>query len=160
APAFGTRARDRRHGRAYGREDGDMTNGRHGPRFAEGFGGDPHPLEAAALWILGVLALVGALVWAAGELSGRLFGGAWPKVGLAEMGAVLGALPRHTRDPASAWPASARPLLPGPAYFYGTLAALLVPVVVIVLLIVRRARDRHVVEGTARWARPTDLRLL
>jgi len=137
-----------------------MTTGRHGPRFAEGFGGDAHPLEAAALWILGALALVGGLVWAAGELSGRLFGGVWPGVRLAEMGSVLGALPRHTGDPASAWPASVRPLLPGPAYFYGTLAALLVPVIVIVLLILRRAHDRHFVEGTARWARPTDLRLL
>ena len=137
-----------------------MTSGRHGPRFAEGFGADPHPLEAAALWILGALALVGALVWAAGELSGRLFGGVWPKVRLSDMGSVLATFPHHTGDPASAWPASAQPLLPGPAYFYGTLTALLVPVVVIVLLIVRRARDRHVLEGTARWARPTDLRLL
>jgi len=137
-----------------------VTNGRHGRRFAEGFGADPHPLETAALWILGALAFLGALVWAAGELSGRLFGGVWPRVRLSEMGSVLAAFPSHTADPASAWPASARPLLPAPAYFYGTLAALLVPVVFIVLLIVRRAHDRHVVEGTARWARPTDLRLL
>jgi type IV secretion system protein VirD4 len=137
-----------------------MTSGRNGPRFAEGFRAEPHPLEAAALWILGALVLLGTLAWTAGELSGRLFGGVWPKVRLSEMGSVLAAFPRHTGDPASAWPASAQPLLPAPAYFYGTFAALLLPVVVIGLLIVRRARDRHVLEGAARWARPPDLRLL
>jgi type IV secretion system protein VirD4 len=137
-----------------------VTSGRYGPRFPDGFGADPHPLETVALWILGALILLGALVWAAGELSGRLFGGAWPEMRLSEMGSVLAAFPHHTGDPANAWPTSTRPLLPGPAYFYGTLGALLVPVIVTVPLIVWRLRDRHVVEGTARWARPTDLRLL
>jgi type IV secretion system protein VirD4 len=104
--------------------------------------------------------LLGALVWAAGELSGRLFGGSWPQVSLSAMGSVLTELPRHPGDPALAWPASVRPLLPRPGYFYGTFAAMLLPVVVTVPLIVSRLRDRHVVQGTARWARPPDLRPL
>jgi type IV secretion system protein VirD4 len=137
-----------------------MTSERHGPRFADGFGADTHPLEAVALWILGALILLGALAWTAGELSGRLFGGSWPKVSLSEMGSVLAAFPHHTGDPAGAWPTSARPLLPGPVYFYATFGALLLPVVISVLLIAWRLRDRHVVGGTARWARPTDMRLL
>src|SRR6185503_10879219 len=48
----------------------------------------------------------------------------------------------------------------GPVDFYATFAALLVPIVVSVLLIAWRLRDRHAVRGTARWARPTDMRLL
>ena len=100
-----------------------MTSGRHGPRFAEGFGADTHPLETVALWILGALILLGALAWTAGELSGRLFGGVRPKVSLSELGSVLAAFPHHTGDPAGAWPTSARPLLPGPVYFYAAAGA-------------------------------------
>ena len=135
-------------------------SGRYGPRFPEGSGAEPHPLETIALWILGALVLLGALVWSAGELSGRLFGGAWPNVSLAEMGPVLISFPHHLTDPANAWPASARAVFPSPTYFYGTFGAVLVPVLVIVLLLVWRLRDRRVVAGTARWARPADLRLL
>ena len=40
-----------------------MTSGRYGPRFPEGSGAEPHPLEAVALWVLGALILLGALVW-------------------------------------------------------------------------------------------------
>jgi type IV secretion system protein VirD4 len=137
-----------------------MTSGRCGPRFPEGSGAEPHPLETVALWILGALVLLGALLWSAGELSGRLFGGAWPNVSLAEMGSVLISFPHHVRDPADAWPTSARAVLPSPTDFYGTFGAVLVPVLVVVLLLVWRLRDRRVVAGTARWARPADLRLL
>src|SRR5262245_9840090 len=138
-----------------------MTSGRYGPRFPEGYGSGPHPLETIALWALGALILVGLLVWAAGELSGRLHGGSWPRVSLTEMGSVLIAFPHHARDPAGAWPPAVRPLLPGPSYFYGTFGALLVPVAVVTLLLITWwLRDRHVVMGTARWARPGDLRVL
>ncbi len=35
--------------------------------------------------------------------------------------------PHHLGDPAQAWPARARELVPGPVAFYATLAALLLP---------------------------------
>src|SRR5436309_1517844 len=131
-----------------------MRSGSYGPRFPEGYGTEQHPLETFALWILGALILAGALVWAAGELSGRLFGGSWPRVSLSETGSVLTALPRHAGDPAATWPTPARRLVPGPLFFYGTFAAMLMPLVVTIPVIVSRLRDRHLVQGTARWARP------
>ena len=76
------------------------------------------------------------------------------------MGSVLVALPRHAGEPADAWPAGARDLIPGPAAFYGTFAAVFLPFAAGALLLISRLRDRHEVPGTARWARPRDLRAL
>src|SRR5262249_60218048 len=47
------------------------------------------------------------------------------------------------------------------AFFDGPFGALLVPVVVLIVFVIAwRLHDRRVVEGTARWARPADLRVL
>ena len=137
-----------------------MRNGLYAPRFPDSYGAEPHPVEAVAVWVLGALVLFGVLLWAAGELSGRLFGGGWPAVGLSDMAAVLAALPRHAGDPAQAWPPTARAFVPGPFEFYGTLATLIAPAVAIVPLTLAYQRDRRAVPGTARWARPSDLRAL
>ena len=67
-----------------------------------------HPLEAVALWLLGVLIALGTLLWMTGEFAGRLFGGAWPHVRMSEMGSVVASFPRHIGEPADAWPTHAR----------------------------------------------------
>ena len=137
-----------------------MRSGSYGPRFPGEDVGEPHPLEAVALWILGGLIVLAGLLWATGQLSAWLFGGAWPDASLSEMGSVLLALPRHASDPAEAWPAATRPLVPGPVAFYGTLAAVLVPLAAVAALVAVRLGDRRRAPGTARWAHGRDLRAL
>ena len=136
-------------------------NGWSGPRFPVGENHtDAHPLETVALWALGGLIMVGGLLWAAGQLSGRLFNGSWPHVHVSEMSSVLAGLPRHAGDPAEAWPLGARMLIPGPVAFYGTFAALVLPITAIAVLFVVRFRKRGTGARTARWARSRDLRSL
>ena len=138
-----------------------MRSGFSDPRYqGGGYTADAHPLESIGLGLLGCVVAACALLWAAGEASGRIFGGSWPAVGLSQMGSVLVALPRHAGEPADAWPPGARDLIPGPAAFYGTFAAVFVPFAAGALLLISRLRDRHEVPGTARWARPRDLRAL
>jgi type IV secretion system protein VirD4 len=120
-----------------------------------------HPLEWAALWAVGAVLVVGGLLWATGEISGRLFGGVWPNTRFAEMGLVLARFHAHAEDPALAWPAPERALIPGPMPFYSTLAVLLVPSVAGMLLVIRhRARTTRSRGAGARWAKTRDLRTL
>jgi type IV secretion system protein VirD4 len=137
-----------------------VNAGRKPPRFPL-WDGEPNPLETVALWALGALVAVGAALWATGELSGRLFGGTWPGTPLAEMGGVLVRFRDHVGDPAEAWPPAQRELLPGAVAFYGILAAALTPFLGVALVALRRrAREAPERGGSARWARPRDLRPL
>ena len=126
-----------------------MRNGSHGPRLPGGHEADPHPLEAVALWFLGALIALGGVVWATGQLSARLFRGTRPHVAVSEMGRVLLALPRHVRDPAKAWPQHARLLIPGPAAFYGTFAAIVLLVAALGWMVAVRIRQRHTATDSA-----------
>ena len=67
---------------------------------------------------------VGGLIWLWGGLAGALFGDGWPRPGVAELFGVLTRLPAHLGNPAGAWPAKLRALLPGPAGCYGALLLL------------------------------------
>jgi type IV secretion system protein VirD4 len=109
------------------------------------------------LWLLGGVIVLGAALWTAGQISGRLFGGSWPPVGASEVSSILLALPRHLRDPALAWPPRARSLIPAPAEFYATLAVVLAPAALAVGFALACLR-RHEQPGTASWARPRDLK--
>src|SRR5262249_28223885 len=83
------------------------------------------------------------------------------RVGGAAMGSVVARLPSHLGDPAQAWPASARPLFPGPIAFYGTLASIAIPVASGLAFAWTRKSARRC--GTARGARGAharDLRTL
>lgn len=122
--------------------------------------GGAHPLETLALRLLIGLGAAGALLWVTGELAGRMFGGAWPPVSASEMGAVVLRFPRHLGDPAAAWPVAARGLMPGPVAFYGTLAALLLPVLAAAVWYTLRRGGKQNEAYDARWARPRDLRPL
>jgi type IV secretion system protein VirD4 len=137
-----------------------VKNGSYGPRFPSGQDAAPHPLEAVALWLLGALIGLGGVVWSTGQLSARLFRGTQPHVAVSEMGHVLLALPQHVGDPAKAWPPHARLLIPGPAAFYGTFAAIILPAVALAWIVAVRIRQRRTVTRSARWASAHDLRML
>ncbi|HTE68441.1 MAG TPA: type IV secretory system conjugative DNA transfer family protein [Actinomycetes bacterium] len=122
--------------------------------------------------LLAVVVLLGAtfVLWLTGQVAGFVHSGSWPRVTLAEMGAVVTRVPRHPLDPAAAWPRGARQLLPGPVLFWATfliLVAVLTTAWVYLSAAMRSARQRMgrvtVVQreiqapdrvGPAGWARP------
>jgi type IV secretion system protein VirD4 len=134
--------------------------GRRPPRFPLE-GPEASPLETLGLVAVGGVLALGVLVWLAGEVSGRVFGGAWPGLGIGEMGGVVAQLPRHAGDPAAAWPAGTRGRIPGPLEFYATLAVLMLPIAGVgYLFLQRRSRPSSRDDVTARWAGSRDLRSL
>jgi type IV secretion system protein VirD4 len=138
-----------------------VTAERKPPRFPLSGDDRMHPLEKVALWAVVGTLVVGGLLWATGEISGRVFGGAWPGTPFSEMGQVLARFHDHARDPALAWPAPGRTLIPGPVAFYSTLAVLLTPITAGALLLFRgRSRAARSRKAGASWARPRDLRAL
>lgn len=136
-----------------------MSGERPPPRFPLA-GEESSPLETIALGALAAVAGLTALLWATGEVAGRVFEGRWPHVGASDMGAVLARLPTHLRNPGAAWPLAERSLLPGPVAFYGTGVALLLPLLALAVTIVRRRSRRRHRATPARWARPRDLKPL
>jgi type IV secretion system protein VirD4 len=78
--------------------------------------------DRAVLITIAVLVGIAALVWLWGGLAGALFGGGWPRVGVAEIFGVLTRLPARLSDPAAAWPRPARARLPDPLGCYAALA--------------------------------------
>jgi type IV secretion system protein VirD4 len=129
------------------------------PSKASG-GTGAHPLETLALRLLAGVAVAAALLWLTGELSGRILRGAWPSVDASEAAQVVLRYPHHVGDPAQAWPATARELVPGPVGFYAMLATLLVPALTGTAWFSARRTNRGDTAHNARWARSGDLRLL
>ena len=80
--------------------------------------------DVAVLAAIGSVAAVAAAVWLWGGLAGALFGTGWPHMRLDQLLGIVIRLPTRLPDPATAWPASARPLLPGAGGFYAALAML------------------------------------
>jgi type IV secretion system protein VirD4 len=131
------------------------------PRFPPGTAPEAHPLETLALWILATALAAGAILWLTGEVSGRVFGGAWPATRAGEIGHVLAGFHAHAGDPAEAWPPRDRELIPGPIGFYATLATLLVPLASAAVVVLQlRSRRATATRAGARWARKRDLRAL
>ncbi len=115
--------------------------------------------DGAILAVLFGLFGFGTLVWGAGMVAGRLWGGAWPQARAGESGSILAGLVRDAGQPALAWPAPDQNLIPGPWAFYPTLAVLLAAAVALALGVRRLfTRDRRR-EG-ASWAEGRDLRAL
>lgn len=135
-----------------------MNAGRKPPRFPLEVSAETGPLETLGIAALSAVVLVGAALWLAGELSGRIFGGAWPGTPATEMGSVLGRFAEHADDPARAWPDPERRLIPGPVAFYGTLASALSPLLAAGILVFRHRGRTERREGSAEWARRRDLR--
>jgi len=111
------------------------------------------------------------LLWLTGEIAGFLHsGGTWPRVSVGDMGVVVARFFRTMGDPAAAWPAATRAVLPGPVTFYVVMAiALLVLTAAYVYLaqafrsLRRRLSSTVVVQhsspaggaiGQSGWARP------
>jgi hypothetical protein len=77
------------------------------------------------LLAIGMVLVVGGLVWLTGQVAGLLTTGAWPDVPVSELPGILARLREHPGDPAAAWPAGLRDQLPGPLGMYATLAGIL-----------------------------------
>jgi type IV secretion system protein VirD4 len=138
-----------------------MKAGRRPPRFPPAGPTEGSTVETVAFVILAAVLSSAAAVWVAGELSGRIFGGAWPSVGAGEVASILVRFPDHLADPADAWPPRAGRLVPGPAAFYATLALMLAPPLGVGVWLLRRRVRRAMQPGaTARWANRRDLRPL
>lgn len=118
-------------------------------------------LETLALVTLIAVVAAGAVLWLTGELSGRIFAGSWPGTSLGAMGNVLAHFRDHVANPAKAWPRPERRAIPGPVAFYGTLAAVAVPLAGVGLMIFRlRARTTVERQSGARWAGREDIKLV
>jgi type IV secretion system protein VirD4 len=111
--------------------------------------------------VAGVAGL-GALVWLWGGVAGALFGRGWPDVAVGQLLGVAIRLPGRLADPALAWPASVRSVLPGPAGFYGGLGLLAMVAMMLALAAARMrvARTMRGHDSGARWAVGGDLRAL
>jgi hypothetical protein len=82
--------------------------------------------DTLLLVAIGTVVVIGGLVWLVGQVAGLLASGSWPDVPLAEVPRILARLRERPGDPAAAWPANVRDLLPGPLGMYATLAGILV----------------------------------
>jgi type IV secretion system protein VirD4 len=116
--------------------------------------------DAALIALIASVVLLALLVWLWGGLAGTAFGGGWPQVGGGQLAGILVRLPARLADPAQAWPARVRFLLPGPVGFYAALALLLAAIWVVGLLVIRVAAAGLVGTQGARWARSGELRTL
>jgi type IV secretion system protein VirD4 len=81
--------------------------------------------DTLLLMAIGTVVVIGGLVWLVGQVAGLLASGSWPDVPLAEVPRILARLRERPGDPAAAWPANVRDLLPGPLGMYATLAGIL-----------------------------------
>jgi type IV secretion system protein VirD4 len=119
--------------------------------------------DGAMVAAIGCLMGIGLLLWLWGELAGALFGHGWPRVAGGQLPRVLIRLPSRISDPATAWPVSAQPWLPGPVGFYAALLVLVAAGAAATLLIARAIALVRLSSGAdrgARWARAGDLKML
>lgn len=114
------------------------------------------------LIVLGLVAGVALVVWTTGEVSARIFNGADPKAGSAEMFAVLLKLFSHPGSPASAWPSASG--IPGPVAFWITFVVLMAPLVALAmfgLLISKKKGKKGSMPGSSsEWASMSELKPL
>src|SRR5262245_30557052 len=101
----------------------------------------PRAASLEDLWVvligvlLGVLLGVTALYWGTGQVAGRLAGGRWPRVSFSDTPQIVVRAMQHPADPAAAWPAAERALLPDAFWFYLIMLLLfVVPAVVLITL--------------------------
>jgi type IV secretion system protein VirD4 len=138
---------------------------------------DPSPrARALAGSDLAIFVALGAIVglvlavWLTGEVAGLIASGQLAPVGAGDLGHILIRIPDHLADPAQAWPADARGLLPGPAVFYFAALLVLATVALLAVVVVRVARSGWLGlrrrggpqdgDRRAAWARVSELREL
>jgi hypothetical protein len=99
-------------------------------------GGVPdNATDVILLFCLTIVAVVSTGTWLTGQLAALFFHGDWPPVSIGQALAAAWRLPGHVHNPRLAWPASARPQLPGPFGFLvaGIAATLAVMVIMLAL---------------------------
>lgn len=122
--------------------------------------------DAVLLSVIGGAVALTAFVWLWGGLAGALFGRGWPGAGVSQLLETLIRLPTRLSDPARAWPAAERALLPDVAGFYGALGLLVAVAVAVVVALRRGGAASAALEalggrrGGARWAAAAELRSL
>ncbi len=118
--------------------------------------------DTAMLVAIATVVAFAALVWLWGGVAGAVFGSGWPRVGGGDLLGVLVRLPARLGDPARAWPAGARRLLPRAEGFYGALALLVAALAGGGALLARTGALAALARrgDGARWAGVSDLRAL
>jgi hypothetical protein len=91
---------------------------------------DTHLVERLTLIAATALAVVLVVVWAAGQLAGGLWHGAWPAVPLQDSLAELGQLTQHPGDPIA-------PGVPGGAAYMTVLSLLVILIGTVALKVLR-----------------------
>jgi type IV secretory pathway TraG/TraD family ATPase VirD4 len=102
--------------------------------------------------IVAVLSVAAALlggVWLTGQTAGLLFRHTWPATDFGDSIDILTDLPDHLADPSAAWPATARPDLPGPVAFYSTAVLLLAITMTAIFTVLHWMSDRRQRRGFA-----------
>ena len=122
----------------------------------------PSPgLERAVAFLLAGILGLGSIVWAGGQLAGRLASGRWPHVTPTQAGGVLARLPRYPSDPARAWPPQAARLMPGAFWMYAVLTVLLAITAAVGVWVWRATKGTRAGKtdraGGARWAVAADI---
>ena len=122
--------------------------------------------------ILSVLLGLTGLFWAAGKISGRLHSGRWPDLAFSDTPAIVVGTIKSPDDPAAAFPASARSLIPGPGQFWGiTVFLFLLLAAIVIGLIMAWFREGGLLSWRGRslfgrrrrsenWARLADIQHL
>jgi len=120
----------------------------------------PGVTDGAMVAAVACIVSVGVLLWLWGGIAGVLFGHGWPPVAGGQLPSVLLRLPARLADPATAWPAPAQPLLPGPLGFYAALIVLVAAGGAAALVASRAIVSARPGYRGARWARAGELRML
>ena len=120
------------------------------------------PSDGAMLALVGLALALVAILWLWGGIAGALFGRGWPPVSATQLLDVLIRLPGRLAEPARAWPARDRTLLPAPGGCYAALALLAGAVATVGAAAARIGLVSALRRGSpgAKWARLGDLRRL
>jgi hypothetical protein len=108
--------------------------------------------SAVTTALMGGLVLACLAAWASGQLAGLLFTHTWLRLEFADLPWITYGWARNWWDPAMAWPAGARGLLPGPVGMYLCLGLVLAAPLTLVHRIRRGARRPG--SGWLAWTRP------
>jgi type IV secretion system protein VirD4 len=121
-------------------------------------------LQNLALGAVAAVVAISIAIWFAGQLSARIFSGAWPAAGPGSALAVVLHLIANPARPADAWPVADRHLIPAPLPFYGTLGVVLLALGTVAATVAgtwargaAKRRGRHTNPDRRGYARVSDL---
>jgi type IV secretion system protein VirD4 len=112
----------------------------------------PVASDRAVLALLGAVGGLLGLTWLWGGLAGSLLGTGWPRTSPLALAEILLRLPGRLSQPAAAWPAADRRLLPGTIGLYLVLAGLVMVCVALTVICLRGGLGAAMAGGQAGWA--------